>query len=338
MERSGHIPVVPNIKVHTNNSTPSHTSMPSHNASGQYHPSKNYSNHGSYANQGGFVNQDGSNHYQKKSRPSIFKDDTDPDVQHILKRKMDILEMESQKTKEETNKNSKRKWIIIVLVIIIVIGVLFYLYLLQKKQKNRPMGMPSNFMNSINNLNGGPTNAQNIGGGSGIHNSTSILNNGAMKTFTTGSNIASMKQNTNLQRQTTNPEFIEEKKESFTLSNQQDLKFQDPKQREIIKQLQTKQSSRTDEGMQDDSSNKQDTLYNATNEKKSFDKPTSKELDEMLDMATKKANQEYKTFQNYQESEENEEPVIEEYESDDELHGELIFEDGLSESYHSMSS
>ncbi len=72
---------------------------------------------------------------QKKN--NIFDGDKDPDVQHILKKKVEILDLETEPTEEELSSIKENKssvsWIIIALVIVVILLLVAVTYFILTK-------------------------------------------------------------------------------------------------------------------------------------------------------------------------------------------------------------
>lgn len=97
-----HIPVIPNINSQTN--------------------SNSHANINSQAN--------------KKSRRNIFDSERDPEQQTIPRKKIDILDIETQKTNEELSskkEDSSLSWIIVALVVVVIILLIAITYYILTK-------------------------------------------------------------------------------------------------------------------------------------------------------------------------------------------------------------
>ncbi len=79
----------------------------------------------------------------KRKSKNIFEDNKDPDVQRILKKKIDVLDMETQLTKEESSSKKSEEdsspWLIISLIIIVIILIIAIIYYVLKQNKIEPI-------------------------------------------------------------------------------------------------------------------------------------------------------------------------------------------------------
>lgn len=83
----------------------------------------------------------------RKQKKNIFENIKDPDIQHVLKKNVGVLEMNAQKTNEEQSVKSDDSWLsyiligLIIVVVILVISITYY-FLIKNSSPKEPV--PSN--------------------------------------------------------------------------------------------------------------------------------------------------------------------------------------------------
>lgn len=85
-------------------------------------------------------------HIGIKQKKNLFENNQEPDVQRVLKKKVDVMEMDAQKTNEESMASSGTStWLLIALIIVVIIlliGVAYYIF----KNNSTRTGIPYNII------------------------------------------------------------------------------------------------------------------------------------------------------------------------------------------------
>ncbi len=82
------------------------------------------------------------NQKRKVVKKQSVYDESDPDVFHVLRKNIDISDIETQRTQEElttTKENSSFSWLVIALVIVVIILLIAVVYLVLSKNDSTPV-------------------------------------------------------------------------------------------------------------------------------------------------------------------------------------------------------